>query len=77
MRYLLFSKQLIFVRSSGGSRECLFADEEEEEVASIAEVEVAAVTEVALIAVDEVASDGEVDEEASTEAAMTRDLQKG
>lgn len=50
-------------------------EEEEEEVASI--VEEVAVTEVASIVEDEVALDGEVDEEASTEADMTRDLQKG
>lgn len=49
--------------------------EEEEEAASV--VEEVAVTEVALIEVDEeVALDGEVDEEVSTEADMTRGLQK-
>lgn len=78
MKYLLHLKQLIFVRNLGGSRECLFVEEEvaeEEEVASTAEE--VAVTEVALIVVDEAALDGEVDEEASTEADMTRGLQKG
>lgn len=48
---------------------------EEEEAALI--VEEVAVTEAALIVVDEVALDGEVDEEASTEADMTRALRRG
>ncbi|OXB68164.1 hypothetical protein ASZ78_012262 [Callipepla squamata] len=68
----------------GGNRKCPFVEEEEvaegeeeeeEEVALIAEE--VAVTEVALIVVDEVALDGEVDEEASTEADMTRALRRG
>lgn len=51
------------------------AEEEEEEAALI--VEEVVVTEVALIVVGEVALDGEVDEEASTEADMTRALRRG